>query len=774
MPSVRCTQTVVVLILFLLLAIGITDPLWLHMRTAVPSDIGDPLLNAWILAWDAHALLNKPQRLFDANIFFPLPNTLAYSEHLLATALLSLPVQIVGGQPLLAYNIMLLVSFALCGLGMYLLCLRWTGRRMAAFIAGLAYAFAPYRLASVSHLQLLTVQWLPFSILTLDQLLDRIGQSDKGSPSPERERRGIWKAMMLFVLFTVLQTLSSWYLAVFTALVLILYLLVWAGRYGWRRMLYALPWLLSGGVLVVLVVIPAAIPYLHVLPHLEATRPAEMVSLLGAHPSDFLAAAPWVRLAGPLSKGYRERPGFTEEHMLYPGLLVALLALMSIFLLAYGAITQKRYLVTHWRVGLFVLILVIALLLTVDGPYRELVHLLPSLRVIRAPARWMVVAIFAMAGLVAYTLAQLQEYRESWPSFPRNMTRHPVSQTISSASCARVSTFAGHKLRYVVSALIAIGIYAESFAAPLPLAYVGVVEEMSPVYRALGRFILSGEEWRGAVLELPMYVAPAPEYPEAKRMLASHVGWWPLVNGYSGLTPPRQMELGRRLAAFPSTEAVAAVRELGQLGVRYLVVHTAEAPFDHSRWLATERYVVERTTTLFPMGDFGCDILYLINPYGDSLIGDPDHVQDPFWRKRLPVRLNAAFDAEEALLRLLAYRLDEVPPEATSQAPWAHVMRLTLYWQTPRTLTKSYTVFVHALDRTGALVGQADGPPVGSQYPTTVWHPGEIVQDSRLVPGDYAFRIGLYDAATGQRLPAFGPDRKRLEHDSVLILIGAR
>ncbi|MGC8878080.1 MAG: hypothetical protein ACP5R2_02530 [Anaerolineae bacterium] len=774
MPSIRCTQTVVVLILFLLLAIGITDPLWLHLHTAVPSDIGDPLLNAWTLAWDTHALLNQPQHLFDANIFFPLPNTLAYSEHLLATALLAMPLQVASGQPLLAYNITLLVSFALCGLGMYLLCLRWTGGRTAALIAGLAYAFAPYRLASISHLQLLTVQWLPFSVLALDQLLDRIGQGSKGASFSEREHGSTWKAVMLFALFTVLQMLSSWYLAVFTALVLILYLLAWTRRYGWRRMFRALPWLFSGGVIVVLVVIPAAIPYLQVLPHLEATRPAEMVSSLGARPSDFLAAAPWMRLAGPLSEKYRQRPGFTEEHMLYPGLLVALLALVSVFLLAYGAITQKRYLVTHWRVGLFILMLVIALLLTVDGPYRELAYLLPSLRVIRVPARWMVVATFAMAGLVGYTLAQLQEYRKSWLCLLWNMVRCPVPQTISSASCARVFTLAGHTLRYVIPTLIAIGIYAESFAAPLPLAYVGTAEEMSPVYRALGRFILSGEEWRGAVLELPMYVAPAPEYPEAKRMLASHLGWWPLVNGYSGLTPTRQMELGMRLAAFPSAEAIAAVRELGRLGVRYLVIHTTEAPFDHSRWLATERYVVERTTTLFPLGDFAHDILYLINPHGDSLIGDLDRIQDPFWRKRLPVRLNAAFDAEGATLHLLAYRLDEVPPEATPQAPWAHAMRLTLYWQAPRTPTKSYTVFVHALDRTGVLVGQADGLPVGSQYPTNLWYPGEIVQDSRLVPGDYALRIGLYDAATDQRLPAFGADGKRLEHDSVFILIGAR
>ncbi len=66
--------------LYGLLALVSTHPLWRHLATAVPSDIGDPLLNTWILAWDGHALLTDPAQLFDANIFFPLKDTLAPCE----------------------------------------------------------------------------------------------------------------------------------------------------------------------------------------------------------------------------------------------------------------------------------------------------------------------------------------------------------------------------------------------------------------------------------------------------------------------------------------------------------------------------------------------------------------------------------------------------------------------------------------------------------------------------------------------------------------------
>jgi len=760
------------LVLFLLLALGTTSPLWLHMTTAVPSDIGDPLLNAWTLAWDAHALLSKPQRLFDANIFFPLPNTLAYSEHLLATALMVMPLQIVSGQPLLAYNVALLLSFGLSGLGMYLLCLRWTGRRMVAFIAGLAYAFAPYRLASISHLQLLTVQWLPLSVLALEQLLVRVGRRGQEVVPTHQSRAETWKAATPFVLFIVLQALSSWYLAVFTASLLALYLVVWAAWHGWQRIRSALLWLLLCGVVATLMVVPAALPYLDVLPHLEATRPVEVVSLLGARFSDFLAAAPWLRLAGPVSGQFRERPSFTEEHMLYPGLMIVLLMLVSVGLLVYDLTTKKGRLTAYWRAVALMVILGVAFLLTIEGIYRELVHLFPSLRVIRAPARWMIVVTFALAGLISYGLTWLQGRTTRSLSSPQSAPPDSVVQIPQPSYSGRRSALIGYLLRHGLLVFIAIAMYAESFAVPLPLAHVGRIEEISPVYGALRRLILDAEEGaRGAVLELPMYVAPAPEYPEARRMLASSLGWWELVNGYSGFTPARQMELGRRLASFPAAETLAALRDLGQLGVRYLIVHSAEAPFDHSRWRTAERYVAERNTTLMLLGDFGSDTLYLINPYGDALIEAPEQILDPFWRMRAPVPLGHTFDAEGVPVRLLAYKLDE-PLSAMEDSPWARSMRLTLYWRSPQPLAESYTVFVHALDARGSLVGQADSPPLNNHYPTTSWRPHEIVQDGRLVPQAYALRLGLYNAATGQRLPAFAPDGKPLEGDSVLIVTG--
>src|ERR1044071_9295835 len=79
-------------------AVVTTWPLALHPRALLgaPTGPGDPFLNLWILGWDMQTLLSKPASLFDggifnANIFYPATDTLAYSDHLLLQGLILAP-----------------------------------------------------------------------------------------------------------------------------------------------------------------------------------------------------------------------------------------------------------------------------------------------------------------------------------------------------------------------------------------------------------------------------------------------------------------------------------------------------------------------------------------------------------------------------------------------------------------------------------------------------------------------------------------------------------
>ena len=135
-------------------------------------DRADGRLNAWILAWDAHALARAPGRLFQAPIFHPLPDALAFSENLLVPAVLGAPAQALGG-PVLAYNVVLLVSLVVSGLGVQLLVRRASGDRLAAFVAGVFFAAGAHRWIRLAHLHAQVTLFLPFVLIAFDRFWER-------------------------------------------------------------------------------------------------------------------------------------------------------------------------------------------------------------------------------------------------------------------------------------------------------------------------------------------------------------------------------------------------------------------------------------------------------------------------------------------------------------------------------------------------------------------------------------------------------------------------
>ena len=127
----------------------------------------DTRLFLWTLAWDAHALQDSPLALFDANIFYPEPNTLAFSEHLVGTAMLAAPLLWATDDPLFAMNVVLLLSTLLSGLGAYFLARCLGVGPYGSMAAGIIFAFAPPRLFRLGQLHLATTQWMPFCLAFL-------------------------------------------------------------------------------------------------------------------------------------------------------------------------------------------------------------------------------------------------------------------------------------------------------------------------------------------------------------------------------------------------------------------------------------------------------------------------------------------------------------------------------------------------------------------------------------------------------------------------------
>lgn len=101
------------------------------------------------------------------------------------------------------------------------------------------------------------------------------------------------------------------------------------------------------------------------------------------------------------------------------------------------------------------------------------------------------------------------------------------------------------------------------------------------------------------------------------------------------------------------------------------------------------------------------------------------------------------------------------PPFARVRGPLPGDLGVTLLWEAYAPVDRDYSVFVHVVDAAGQTVAQSDGWPGCGAEATHAWAVGAVHVDPRVVdlpeplpPGRYTVRAGLYDPATGERLPA--------------------
>ena len=184
-----------------------------HVTTDLYSDIGDPLLNAAVLEWGArHLPLSTEWWNFPS--FAPLSGVTAFTEHLLAAYPVSAPIIWLTGNAVLAHNAVLLLTFPLNGLAAYLLAREVTGSSLAAFIGGLAFAFAPYHSTHLSHIQTLMAFGMPLALLGLHRYLGpaKAGPYDDPAVGAGFSRRG---ALVLFGVGWLITALSNAYMLLF-------------------------------------------------------------------------------------------------------------------------------------------------------------------------------------------------------------------------------------------------------------------------------------------------------------------------------------------------------------------------------------------------------------------------------------------------------------------------------------------------------------------------------------------------------------------------------
>lgn len=171
----------------LALAVIMTWPTLRYPAHTLPLDVGDPTLEAWMMAWSGHAVTTDVTQLWHANSFFPERYSFAFTDTLLGY----FPAGMIGSgftAALVRYNIIFVLLHALAFFGAYMLVRQLGSGKTGAVVAGLAFAYAPWRLAQAGHMHVLSTGGIA---LALAMLARGHGFSLRHGYLPER-RRPMW------------------------------------------------------------------------------------------------------------------------------------------------------------------------------------------------------------------------------------------------------------------------------------------------------------------------------------------------------------------------------------------------------------------------------------------------------------------------------------------------------------------------------------------------------------------------------------------------------
>ena len=389
--AVRWKDVLLATAVFSLASLVYTFPLITAPAHANRLDSPDALLNSWILSWNVHQLWTDPLHLFDANIFFPEKGTLAYSENLVTGALIAAPVAALTDyayanakpNPIAAFNTVLLVAFVLTGVATFVLAYDLTGDRLASILAGVLFAFAPYRFAHIPHLQLQLAFGIPLSLLFIRRLV-----MSTASTSARYAGAG-------FALSAVLTFGSSVYYAVFVASVAPLVALTeiyWLPR---RRRLAAIGRLFLAGAGAIVLTLPLALPYLDKLQG-GTVRSLEAASSFSAGVTEYVSS---------FSRVHAFLPKAAEP--LFPGFVALGLA-------AAALIGASREGTRKWC---WALVGVTGVALSAGpalGLFSFLYHIAAPYRALRVPSRAGVLLLLAVAVLAACGLTLIRKKAFRW------------------------------------------------------------------------------------------------------------------------------------------------------------------------------------------------------------------------------------------------------------------------------------------------------------------------------------------------------------------------
>jgi 4-amino-4-deoxy-L-arabinose transferase-like glycosyltransferase len=511
-PAGRARRVAIACVAAVAVSVLMTWPLASNM-TGLTRTSGDGLYSMWNVAWVAHALVTNPFGLFDANIFYPQPHALAYSEANIVAGIVAIPAWLVTGNGYAALNFAVIVAFATSALCMWLLVRRLTGDSAVAAVAAVLFAFCPYVFAHTAHIQLLFSGGIPLSLLALHRVVD--------APSVGR---GAWLGIALGV-----TALACAYYGIFAALMVgysVLFYAVTRGLWADRQYLMAVA---TGAVVSIACVVPFFIPYLTIQDEGFGRTLAESATY-SANAQSYVASSARTHFWMLQLDAVRQWPRFTD--VVFPGFLALILGLTGL-VLAFtnreARSTQRPYREIAVLYGSLGALAFWASFGPAAGLYAVLFRI-PLFAFLRAPVRFGLIVVFALAVMASVGLMLM-------------LARYSARTRAS-----------------VAAALVIVGI-AELNILPFP---------WQPALPQSSSYDVLAQMRPGPLAEFPFY-GERPAFPlHTQYMAFSAAHWMPLLNGYSDHIPAEFRQEAPILASFPSRESFDVLR---RRRIRYMGIH---------------------------------------------------------------------------------------------------------------------------------------------------------------------------------------------------------
>jgi hypothetical protein len=596
---------------------------WPRLPNAANSvvDYGDPLTVIWHMRWISHALLTDPSTLYAAPIYHGFPDPIAYDNIMIGQAIFGAPIAALTGSWELAFNLLVVLCFALNGWCAFLLARHVTGSAYAGFVAGMLYAFWSYTFAHISHLTELTLYFIPITLLCLHRAFESVPstRNANGTHTQPSLRAALW--VLAFAFCFAWQGLYSFYYVLYLALAIGLLLLwellvvrrwrVWSSR--WRAYVAGL---LSLALLSwVGVIWQISAPYRNVQQTLGFYRTGSEQAEWSARLSDYLAVS-------PRNVTYRDILPTVWPEPLFPGFAALILGIIGLGAILFWSVRLRKDAISEeteqglarpslvsYYAALAVLALVLSLGPTWDLqeaeiplPY-QLVSLVPGFSGLRAPGRMAAIAALGWGILAGWGWLQALVW-----------VRRMGARSQAVRSGGRLTAIGSGLALAALLAVMAV----EHWSVPTPSQPLPPkpAESLRPQGEVPQAYTWLAEQGDGGVLvELPILQGLKDPTLSYMRMYYQAVHNHPLLNGHSSFVPPTYPELALFLDSHGPEVRREHIGVLQSLEVRYMLF---------SQWAYKQRHweAIMGSLQTYPevnsIGQFGEDALFELAPLGED------------------------------------------------------------------------------------------------------------------------------------------------------------